>query len=215
MKNVIKKIHQIWDKDIFPKDFEKYQLSLKNKHLDWQYTLWDLNKCRNLIKKEYSYFLDTFDNFKFNIEKIDAARFFILDFEGGFYADLDIFFYKNLEDLLIDKKAVFFNRKEDHYICNSIMYNNNSIFFKKLCRQLKYLQKLFYDKNKNDVINVLNTNGQHFLYNFYNINKYDSDLLSSKYFEFYNKTEKYKNEDFIYGIHEYANTWFEKTKVLV
>ena len=95
------------------------------------------------------------------------------------------------------------------------MYNNNSIFFKKLCRQIKYLQKLFYDKNKNDVINVLNTNGQHFLYNFYKIDKYDSTLLSSKFFEFYKNTQNYKNEDFIYGIHEYANTWFEKTKVLV
>ena len=192
MKRVIKKIHQIWDKDNFPKNFINHQLSLKNKHSDWQYTLWDLDKCRNLIKKEYVYFLDTFDNFKFNIQKIDAARFFILDFEGGVYADLDIFFYKNLEDLIVDKKAVIFNRKEDHY-----------------------LQKLFYDENKDDVINVLNTNGQYFLYNFYKINKYDSTLLSSKFFEFYKNTQNYKNEDFIYGIHEYANTWFEKTKVLV
>lgn len=215
MSNIIKKIHQIWDKDKYPERFKKHQLSLLENHVDWKYNLWDLNKCRNLIKEEYNYFLNTFDNFKFNIERIDAARYFILDYEGGFYSDVDIFFYKNIEDLLINQKAVLFSRKIDRYICNSIMYNNNSIFFKKLCKQIKHLQKLFYDKNKNDIINVLNKNGQHFLYNFYKINSHDSKLLGSKYFEFYNDTEKYNNEDFIYGIHEYAKLWFDKNNVLV
>ena len=215
MPNIIKKIHQIWDKDIYPEKFKKHQLSLLKNHHDWQYNLWDLGKCRKLIKEEYNYFLDTFDSFKFNIEKIDAARYFILDYEGGFYCDIDIFFYKNIENLLLDKKAVLFSRKTDRYICNSIMYNNNSIFFKKLCKQIKHLQRLFYDKNKNDVINVLNKNGQHFLYNFYKIDNYDSKLLSSKYFEFYNNTKKYNNEDFIYGIHEYASLWFDKNNVLL
>lgn len=215
MSKIIKKIHQIWDKNEYPVDFKQHQLSLIKNHQDWQYTLWDLTKCRDLIEKKYNYFLNTFDNYKYNIEKIDAARFFILDYEGGFYTDIDIFFYKNVEELFLNKKAVLFNRKCDRYICNSVMYNNNSIFFKKLCKQLMHLQKLFYNKNENDIINVLNLNGQHFLYNYYNIKSYDCTLLDSKYFEFYKNIVNYKNEDFIYGIHEYVNSWFDKNKVLV
>jgi len=215
MSKIVKKIHQIWDKGEYPEDFKQHQLSLLDNHPSWQYNLWDLDRCRTLIKTEYNYFLDTFDSFNYNIEKIDAARFFILDYEGGFYTDIDIFFYKNVEELFFNKNAVLFSRKVDRYICNSIMYNNNSIFFKKLCKQLKHLQKLFYDKNQNDIINVLNLNGQHFLYNYYNIKSYDCTLLSSKYFEFYKNIVDYKNEDFIYGIHEYINSWFDKNKVLV
>ena len=215
MGRLIKRIHQIWDKENFPKDFEKHQLSIKNNHLDWEYNLWDLNKCRNLIKEEYNYFLKTFDNYKFDIERIDAARFFILDNKGGVYADLDIFFYKNIENLLIDKKAVFFKSFDGRYISNGIMYNNNSLFLKKIVKHLRYIQKLFYDKNETEVMNVLNANGQRFLYNYYQTNKYDSILLDSKYFEFYDNITKYKNEDFIYGIHEQAGMWFDKNKVLV
>lgn len=210
MPRLIKKIHQIWDKEEYPTKYAKHRSSLLDIHNDWEYKLWDINECRDLIKSNYNYFLNTFDNFKHTIEKIDAARFFILDHEGGFYTDIDIFFYRNVEDLFTDKKAVMFNENTNCYICNSIMYNNDSLFFKKICKQIKYFQLLFLDKNKNDVINVLNLNGQNFLTNFFKLNCYDCTLLESKYFEFYDKIDDYKNEDFIYGIHEYANSWFEK-----
>jgi hypothetical protein len=215
MTRLIKKIHQIWDKEEYPIKYIKHRSSLLDKHSDWEYKLWNLNECRDLIKLKYNYFLNIFDNFKYNIQKIDAARFFILDYEGGFYTDVDIYFYKNVEDLFNTKKAIVFNENSNQYICNSVMYNNNSLFFKKICKQLKYFHLLFFDKNKNDVINVLNLNGQNFLTNFFKLNNYDCSLLESKYFEFYKSQENYKNEDFIYGIHEYANIWFEKDKVLV
>lgn len=215
MSRLIKKIHQIWDKEDYPINYIKHRSSLLDTHNGWEYKLWDIKECRDLIKSKYNYFLNTFDNLKYKIEKIDAARFFILDYEGGVYADIDIFFYKSVEDLFTNKKAVVFNENANRYICNSIMYNNNSIFFKKICKQLKYFHLLFSDKTKNDVINVLNLNGQNFLTIFFKLNCYDCTLLGSKYFEFYERNEEYKNEDFIYGIHEYANLWFEKDKVLV
>jgi mannosyltransferase OCH1-like enzyme len=45
--------------------------------------------CRDLIKNEYTWFLENFDNYPKHIQRADSVRYFILYHYGGLYADLD------------------------------------------------------------------------------------------------------------------------------
>ncbi len=44
---------------------------------------------RDFIEKEYSWFLETYDNFKFPVQKVDALRYLLMRHYGGIYIDLD------------------------------------------------------------------------------------------------------------------------------
>jgi mannosyltransferase OCH1-like enzyme len=61
---------------------------------------WTDDDIRNLVKEEYSEFLELYDEFPHHIMRVDFARFCILHSRGGIYADLDIYCYKNFYDLL-------------------------------------------------------------------------------------------------------------------
>ena len=104
---------------------------------------------------------------------------------------------------------------------NSIFYNNNSTFFNKLCKQIKYFNLI--DKNnriaqnqwQTDIINVLTKAGPILLSNFYKANNFNFEIKSYLFFEKYRKKEEGKNDNTIYGVHEYSNSWFDKDKVLL
>ena len=62
-----------------------------------------------MIKNHYPWFLDTYNNYKYKIQKIDAIRPFILYHYGGMYVDLDYECFKPFDD------AIDFN-KDNVYI---------------------------------------------------------------------------------------------------
>lgn len=85
-------IHQQWKNDIVPAgDFTKYHNMWKTLYPEPEYThmLWTDESARELIKNEFSWFLEAYDNFYMNIQRADAARYFVLYKYGGLYADLD------------------------------------------------------------------------------------------------------------------------------
>ena len=51
--------------------------------------LWTDEKSRNFIAKEYPWFLETFDSYKYPIQRADSIRYFVLAYYGGTYIDLD------------------------------------------------------------------------------------------------------------------------------
>ena len=74
----------------------------EGKYLDWhrkfkelfpepEYThmIWTDESARELIAKDYPFFLEAYDSYEFNIQRADAARYFFLHKHGGLYADLD------------------------------------------------------------------------------------------------------------------------------
>lgn len=214
-----KNLHQIWSKGSLPVKYKLLQKSLIDLHPDWNYKLWNLDECRNLIKEKYNFFLKTFDNYQYDIQRIDSARIFILNEYGGLYCDLDIHFYKNLQPLLENKQAIFFESydqigtKNKKIIDNYVMYNNNSKFFKNIIKKIPFLLK-GYNRDITDLRkNIYYGCGHNFISNLRKIDKYDSEVLSSKYFEYYYTDEKYKGEDFIYGIHLNHKTWFDNQNI--
>lgn len=55
----------------------------------WDYFLWNAEGIRALIRDHYPWFLSIFDGYPFDIQRVDAARYFMLYHYGGLYADLD------------------------------------------------------------------------------------------------------------------------------
>ena len=63
--------------------------------------LWTDAGSREFIAKYYLWFLDTFDNYTYPIQRADAIRYFVLYHFGGVYIDLDIGCLRPVDPLLI------------------------------------------------------------------------------------------------------------------
>ena len=62
--------------------------------------LWTDAKSRQLIADHYSWFLPTFDGYKYPIQRADAIRYFVLHRFGGIYMDLDVGCLRPIDPLL-------------------------------------------------------------------------------------------------------------------
>lgn len=105
--NIPKIIHQT-----APRDQSKWnpiwkscQETWKKNFPDYEYRMWDDEDLDNLIKTKYEWFYPTYSSYKKKINRIDAARYFILYEYGGIYADMDFECLKNFELLIPDGKA--------------------------------------------------------------------------------------------------------------
>lgn len=57
-------------------------------HKHWEIKFWDNAAGEKLLKEEYSWFLQTYQNYERNIERSHALRVFVLHAFGGLYLDL-------------------------------------------------------------------------------------------------------------------------------
>ena len=85
--------------------WKQCQESWKKHFPDYKYMLWTDEDLDELIRVKYPWFYDTYSNYPRNINKIDAARYFILYEHGGIYADMDYQCVKNFEHLIPKCKA--------------------------------------------------------------------------------------------------------------
>ena len=88
---VPKIIHQQWKDNNIPDKFMKWRNKWLQLYRKPEYThmIWTDENGRELIQNHYPWFLDTYDGYNHNINRADAARYFILHHYGGIYADLD------------------------------------------------------------------------------------------------------------------------------
>lgn len=63
--------------------------------------LWTDSSSRQFVAENYPWFLDTFDSYRYNIQRADAIRYFVLYHYGGVYIDLDIGCLKPVDPLLV------------------------------------------------------------------------------------------------------------------
>ncbi|PHH93326.1 hypothetical protein CDD83_7111 [Cordyceps sp. RAO-2017] len=99
-------IHQIFHNwkdpgnETMPADWHDMRQSCIALHPTWEHKLWREDASRAFIQTEYPWFLDTYDNFRFPVQRVDALRYFLLRHFGGIYMDLDNGCRANLEPLL-------------------------------------------------------------------------------------------------------------------
>ena len=56
----------------------------------WTYRLWDESSIEHLCKSKYSSLWSAYRRLKFPIQRVDLAKYMVLDTFGGVYADLDV-----------------------------------------------------------------------------------------------------------------------------
>jgi mannosyltransferase OCH1-like enzyme len=216
-----KKIHQIYF-NLTGKEIEQFPMFLKSKEIcqgysDYEYTLWNEESCRNLISEHYPSYLDFYDAFRYEIQKIDFVRFCILHRHGGFYIDMDMFILKPL-DALRGKEFVFHNirhvKERWSWIENDFI---GSVQGSRLWESaMKECVKNYKEKESIDIYDiwkgrfVLQTTGPRFLSRF--IKKVAPSykpmhIAHTKWSK--DGTEQYYIEDFK------ANTWIDHDKKVV
>ncbi len=87
-------IHQIWisskeNKEMY-KHFRKAADSCIKYHSNYTYTLWTHKKIEKWLTIEYLWFLPIYQNYRYDMQRIDAMKYFFLFHFGGIYIDLDI-----------------------------------------------------------------------------------------------------------------------------
>jgi mannosyltransferase OCH1-like enzyme len=167
-------IHQIWLQGIENLSNEHKDKIKNTKEInnDFNYMLWDEIKILKLIKKN-KYLINKYYSFIYLHQKVDFAKFVILNFYGGIYIDIDCDVIKNLNnifckvskyDLVISK----INDKIDIVSCllschkTSNGYNNGIIIGKPNTHILKYLIKNLRSKSSfyhNKLLCIQNTTG--------------------------------------------------------
>lgn len=90
-------IHQTWKNTDVPSDWLQSQDKWIEYHTGWSYRLWTDNDLRELVKSHYSDLLEIYDNFEYNIQRVDLGRTLILHKFGGIYCDLDVVPSKSFE----------------------------------------------------------------------------------------------------------------------
>lgn len=97
-------IHQTYKNSSIPEVWQDAQRSCKDLHKrrdGWEYKLWTDDIMDEFIRKEYPWFVETFEGYPYPIQRADAIRYFVLAHHGGIYIDLDDGCNRSLEPLLI------------------------------------------------------------------------------------------------------------------
>ena len=146
-------IHQIyWDfygnnKDI-PEKWKSHHQSWKDKfpEPEYQHILWDYDKSKDLIEKEYNWFLETWNNYPKHIQRADAIRYFILYRYGGIYADLDCEvrenFYQYLDQNNINLAESIHSNEKRNTMNHLMASDKNNEKWKKVFSNLEKKKKL-------------------------------------------------------------------------
>nr|POE52182.1 mannosyl phosphorylinositol ceramide synthase sur1 [Quercus suber] len=88
-------IHQIFHnwthpaEETLPLDWQASRQTCLDLNQGWEHKLWTGRMSREFLEREYPWFLATYDNFQFPVQKIDALRYFLMRHYGGIYIDLD------------------------------------------------------------------------------------------------------------------------------
>lgn len=157
-KKTKKLVHQIYgifddgiplkDIPIFYENVQKTKSFCKSK--GYQYKMWNLKQCIDLVNKYYPQYLDLWNNFTLPIQRADFIRYCILHKYGGIYIDCDIHPLRSLDDLF--KKDYFFVTWHDDK--NKLPYNAvmgskpKQKIFLEICEESK---NSFYEKSKQKI----------------------------------------------------------------
>lgn len=102
----------------------------KQFHPDWKYMFWSDDDCRTLVQDNFPWFLETYDNYEYNIQRADAIRPIILYLFGGLYVDCDIQPVKAFDDLFyINYELYLIRTPNNDVVSNCFMASKRGVNF--------------------------------------------------------------------------------------
>ena len=177
-------IHQTWRTENIPEKYIPRIRSWVEKHPDWEYWFWTDEDARKFIKDRYPSYLELFDNYPIDIERVDMLRYFLLHAYGGVYADLDMECINPLDPLFYEYSCVLSREPRAHpvldtnmaaLVCNALMAcRPGHVFFRQLIENAKLFSHLH---------SAMDRSGPHFvninyeMYKKHHNNKTDIDYI--------------------------------------
>ena len=151
-------IHQTYKTDQIPEHWKEGQQRCIDLHPDYQYILWTDEMALNFIKEEFPWFLDTFQSYKYPIQRADAMRYFVLLSYGGVYIDLDDGCQRPLDPLL--RVPAFLRKTSPLGVSNDVMgFVPRHPFLLKVIKNLKHYNKNWY----NPYMTIMSSTGPLFI----------------------------------------------------
>jgi len=208
----------MWKDTNIPTNCVPYINSWKLHHPTWEYRFWTDTNILELITNHYDWFLDTYNNYKHNIQRSDVARYIILHHHGGLYCDIDIECYKPVDNLLNGICTVFGENPGDynHGLTNSIYYAPQHCPFMLRCIKTLKIQR-DYKQLSHECRGsfILRTTGCVFLDCLYRrwMHTLPVTRESHKRFEYQLKRHRrevdvdYKPDELEYGVHHSMGSW--------
>ncbi len=74
--------------------------SCKSRTTEFRYVLWDRRKVERFLHESFPWFMNTYRSYPYDVQRADAARYFIMYTFGGLYMDMDLVCRKPLEGLV-------------------------------------------------------------------------------------------------------------------
>ena len=109
-------IHQIWttaDDKPMPAVVVELCDTWKENHPECEYILWDRNLLHQFIKKYYYKYVYLLESYHYDIQRIDALKYFVLHHYGGVYVDVDSENIRNIFELLGEHDC-YLSREQDN-----------------------------------------------------------------------------------------------------
>jgi mannosyltransferase OCH1-like enzyme len=100
-------IHQTWMNETVPAHYRRCADSWRKHHPGWDYRLWTDVENREFIQAHHPFFLSRYDSYPHHIQRVDAARYFLLFTFGGLYVDLDFECFRPLTPLMSERECLF------------------------------------------------------------------------------------------------------------
>ncbi|KAJ3925739.1 MAG: glycosyltransferase family 32 protein [Lentinula lateritia] len=94
-------LHQTWRTENLPARWKGISQECRDMMPDYEYLLWTDDSSREFIAEHYPWFLDTFNGYKYAIQRADAIWYFVLHHYGSVYLDLDVGCLRPLDPLLV------------------------------------------------------------------------------------------------------------------
>lgn len=83
----------------FPELFSNCMQRIKSMHPSWDIYLHNEQNAQEILEKHLPQYIEAYNAFQYNIQKVDFIRIAFLFIYGGFYMDLDILCLKPLDEL--------------------------------------------------------------------------------------------------------------------
>lgn len=171
-------IHQIWSgvDEPLPLKFQMLGNTWKELNPNWKYEFWDNDRMNAFVKTYYPIYWNTYQSLKYNIQRWDVIRYFILYHMGGVYVDFDYECLEPINSTLKDKTCCFsaeprehcMNFQKEEYFNNAFIASIPQHPFLKLAIDTSLDKKKLTDFYPNKLMEVLNTTGPLMLTDLYN-----------------------------------------------
>ncbi|MBW2446933.1 MAG: glycoside transferase family 32 [Deltaproteobacteria bacterium] len=107
-------LHQTWKTREIPEAWLPFQRTWRELHPTWEYRLWTDADLRQLVEESHPSFLSVYDAYPLEINRVDAARYLILERHGGVYVDMDFECLRPVEALLAGHEILLGLEPEAH-----------------------------------------------------------------------------------------------------